>query len=165
MISDVPGFRKILPRSEYILVPKPPAEDDASVTYARDIVLSSSAALSHNGEQNVYTLESGLSDQLIDLEGLTDESANAVQEVIPAGVYCGTEKVAGEIILDDATLEIGETSTYPGTSMVIDEDGGLTLARPDLPRGMSVVTVMAIQVRAAQMLFVPIVNMKPVYKQ
>ncbi|KAM5171933.1 HMG domain-containing protein 3 [Mantella aurantiaca] len=149
MISDVPGFRKILPRSEYILVPKPPHEEDGNLTHSKEsTALASSAALSHNGEQNVYTLESCLSEQLINLEGLTDEGANAVREVIPGGVYshcAGTDKVAGEIILDDATLEIGETSTYPATSMVIEEDGGLAVARSDLPRGMSVVTVMAIQ--------------------
>ncbi|XP_077330455.1 HMG domain-containing protein 3 isoform X2 [Lithobates pipiens] len=149
MISDVPGFRKILPRSEYILVPKPPPEEDASLTHFKEsAILAPSAALSHNGRQNVYTLGSGLSEQLIDLEGLTDEGANAVHEVLPGGVYshcAGTDKVAGEIILDDATLEIGETSTYPATSMVIEEDGGLAISRSDVPRGMSVVTVMAIQ--------------------
>ncbi|CAI9585175.1 unnamed protein product [Staurois parvus] len=148
MISDVPGFRKILPRSEYILVPKPP-EEDGSLTHPKEsAILAPSAALSHNGGQNVYTLESGLSEQLIDLEGLTDEGANAVREVLPGGVYshcAGTDKIAGEIILDDATLEIGETSTYPATSMVIEEDGGLAISRSDVPRGMSVVTVMAIQ--------------------
>ncbi|XP_072256665.1 HMG domain-containing protein 3 isoform X2 [Pyxicephalus adspersus] len=149
MISDVPGFRKILPRSEYILVPKPPPEEDVSLTHPRECaVIAPSATLSHNGGQNVYTLESGLSEQLIDLEGLASEGTNAVREVIPGGVYshcAGTDKVAGEIILDDATLEIGETSTYPATSMVIEEDGRLAVGRSDLPRGMSVVTVMAIQ--------------------
>ncbi|XP_018410446.1 PREDICTED: HMG domain-containing protein 3 [Nanorana parkeri] len=149
VISDVPGFRKILPRSEYILVPKPAAEEDVSLNYHRETaVLAPSAALSHSGGQNVCTLEAGLSEQLIDLEGLANEGANAVREVIAGGMYshcAGTDKVAGELILDDATLEIGETNTYPATSMVIEEDGGLAVARSDLHRGMSVVTVMAIQ--------------------
>lgn len=157
MISDVPGFRKILPRSEYILVPKPTAED-VSLTHPREsAVLAPLAALSHSGGQNICTLEAGLSEQLIDLEGLANEGANAVREVIPGGVYshcAGTDKVPGELILDDGTLEIGEANTYPATSMVIEEDGGLAVARSDLPRGMSVVTVMAIQVRAADFFLV-----------
>ncbi|XP_075066140.1 HMG domain-containing protein 3 [Mixophyes fleayi] len=164
VISDVPGFRKILPRSEYILIPKrTPDEDrphvDLCVTQTRETgALVPSAGLSHNGCQNVITLESGqisLSEHFADIQGLAEEGAsftpaNAVQEVIPRSLYthCArqlTDKLAGEFILNDATLEIGETSTYQATSMVIEEDGGIALARSDLSSGMSVLTVMAIQ--------------------
>lgn len=151
MISDVPGFRKILPRSEYILIPKRIPEDerqrvDICITQPRDTaVLAPSAALSHNGGQSVITLEPGqigLSEQLREVEGLTEE-ANTVQEVIPGGLYTQlSEKMAGEIILNDATLEIGESGTYPAANVVIEEDGGIALAQSE----MSVLTVMAFQV-------------------
>lgn len=156
MISDVPGFRKILPRSEYILIPKRIPEDerqrvDICISHPRDTaLLAPSAALSHNGGQSVITLEPGqmnLSGKLTQVEGLTEEgtsftSGNAVQEVVPGGIYTQlSEKLAGEIILNDATLEIGETSTYPAANVVIEEDGGISLAQSE----MSVLTVMAIQ--------------------
>ncbi|KAM3927553.1 HMG domain-containing protein 3 [Leptodactylus fuscus] len=155
-ISDVPGFRKILPRSEYILIPKRFPENehqrlDICVTQPRETaVLAPSAALSHNGGQRVITLEPGqinLSEQLTELEGLTEDRAsftptNTVQEVVPGGIYTHLpEKLAGEIILNDATLEIGETSTYPAANVVIEDDGGIALTQSE----MSVLTVMAIQ--------------------
>ncbi|XP_068134528.1 HMG domain-containing protein 3 isoform X2 [Hyperolius riggenbachi] len=158
MVSDVPGFRRILPRSEYILIPKPHPEEQRPhqerLIQPRDsAAVAPSATSSHNGRQNVITVESGqigLSEQLIDVDGLPDEGesvslANELHEVLPAGVYshCSRQvddKVAGEIIVDDATLEIEETSTYP----VIEEDGGISVAR-SVTSGMSVVTVMAIQ--------------------
>ncbi|XP_066446477.1 HMG domain-containing protein 3 isoform X1 [Eleutherodactylus coqui] len=156
MISDVPGFRKILPRSEYILIPKRIPEDehqrlDICVTQPRETsVLAPSAALSHNGGQSIITLDSGqinLSEQLAEVEGLAAErasftSANTVQEVVPRGLYTQLpEKLAGEIILNDATLEIGESSAYPAANVVIEEDGGIALTQSE----MSVLTVMAIQ--------------------
>ncbi|XP_056372933.1 HMG domain-containing protein 3 isoform X2 [Hyla sarda] len=156
MISDVPGFRKILPRSEYILIPKRIPEEerqrvDICVTQPREAaVLAPSAALSHNGGQSIITLDPGqmnLSEHLTEVEGLTEEgasftTASTLQEVVPGGIYTQLpEKLTGEIILNDATLEIGQTSTYPGANVVIEEDGGIALAQSE----MSVLTVMAIQ--------------------
>ncbi|XP_073424099.1 HMG domain-containing protein 3 isoform X3 [Dendrobates tinctorius] len=156
MISDVPGFRKILPRSEYILIPKRIPDDepqrvDLCLPQSRETaVLAPSAALSHNGGQSIFTLDPGqidLSEQMTEVEGLIEDGANfspggTMQEVAPGGVYTQlSEKLAGEIILNDATLEMGETSTYPGTNVVIEEDGGIALTQSE----MSVLTVMAIQ--------------------
>ncbi|XP_069825228.1 HMG domain-containing protein 3 [Dendropsophus ebraccatus] len=156
MISDVPGFRKILPRSEYILIPKRFHEEerqhvDICVTQPREAApLAPSAALSHNGGQSIITLDPGqmnLSEHLSEVEGLTEEGAsftpaNTVQEVVPSSLYTQLpEKLTGEIILNDATLEIGQTSTYPAANVVIEEDGGIALAQSE----MSVLTVMAIQ--------------------
>ncbi|CAJ0934204.1 unnamed protein product, partial [Ranitomeya imitator] len=156
MISDVPGFRKILPRSEYILIPKRIPDDepqrvDLCLAQSRETgVLAPSAALSHNGGQSIFTLDPkqiDLSDQMTEMEGLIEDGANfspggTMQEVAPGGVYTQlSEKLAGEIILNDATLEIGETSTYPGANVVIEEDGGIALTQSE----MSVLTVMAIQ--------------------
>ncbi|KAM9311544.1 HMG domain-containing protein 3 [Gastrophryne carolinensis] len=183
-ISDIPGFRKILPRSEYILIPKHTSDEarqypDKQNQPRESGVLAPLATLSHSRGPNVIALNSGqinLSERFVDLEGLTDEggsmgTANTIQEVLSGGAYTHyasqvTEKVAEEIILDDATLEIGETSTYPASSMVIEEDGGIALARSDIHRGMSVVTVMAIQdteessttPAPSQFIMVPMVN-------
>ncbi|XP_044137057.1 HMG domain-containing protein 3 isoform X1 [Bufo gargarizans] len=149
MISDVPGFRKILPRSEYILIPKRIPEDELQRV---DICVTQppSAAFSHNGGQSLITLEHGqinLSDQLTEVESITEKVASimpvdSVQEVTSGGIYTQlSEKLAGEIILNDTTLEIGETSTYPAANVVIEEDGGISLTQSE----MSVLTVMAIQ--------------------
>ncbi|XP_072001703.1 HMG domain-containing protein 3 isoform X2 [Engystomops pustulosus] len=151
-ISDVPGFRKILPRSEYILIPKRIPEEerqrvDICVTQPREAaVLAPATALSHNGGQSIITLEPGHIN-ISEVEGLTEERARvtparAVQEVLPGGIYTQlSEKLAGEIILNDGTLEIGESSTYPAANVVIEEDGGIALTQSE----MSVLTVMAIQ--------------------
>ncbi|XP_073505881.1 HMG domain-containing protein 3 isoform X2 [Phyllobates terribilis] len=156
MISDVPGFRKILPRSEYILIPKRIPDDepqhvDLCLAQSRETtVLAPSAALSHNGGQSVFTLDPGqinLSEQMAEVEGLSEEGASfspggTIQEVGPGGLYTQlSEKLAGEIILNDATLEIGETSTYPGANVVIEDDGAIALTQSE----MSILTVMAIQ--------------------
>ncbi|XP_075712294.1 HMG domain-containing protein 3 isoform X3 [Rhinoderma darwinii] len=155
MISDIPGFRKILPRSEYILIPKRITEDerqrlDICVAQPRETALLAPSALSHNGGQSVITLEPGqmnLSEQLTEVEGLLEERASftpadTVQDVASGGIYSQlTEKLAGEIIFNDSTLEIGETSTYPAANVVIEEDGGIALTQSE----MSVLTVMAIQ--------------------
>ncbi|KAM8971893.1 HMG domain-containing protein 3 [Pelodytes ibericus] len=167
MVSDIPGFRKILPRSDYILIPKrSPGEDrvvrpqmELCVTQPQGTgVMAASSGASQNGEQNVLSLDTGqvsLSEQCIDIEGITEEGASfistdVVQELLPGEVfshYTGSmeNKLGGDIILDDATLEIGETNPFQATSMVIEENGGISVAQSDVPPGMSVLTVMAIQ--------------------
>ncbi|CAN2387384.1 HMG box domain containing 3 [Pristimantis euphronides] len=156
MISDVPGFRKILPRSEYILIPKRIPEEehqclDVCMTQPGETsILAPSAALSHNRGQSVITLERGqmnLSEQLTKVQNLTTEGAsftpaNAVREFVPGGLYTQLpEKLTGEIILNEATLEIGDSGVYPAANVVIEEDGGIALTQSE----MSVLTVMAIQ--------------------
>ncbi|KAM4036045.1 HMG domain-containing protein 3 isoform 2-T3 [Anomaloglossus baeobatrachus] len=156
MISDVPGFRKILPRSEYILIPKRIPEDehqcvDICLAQPRETaVLAPSAALSHNGGQSFFTLDPGqinLSEQMTEVESLTEEGTHfppdgTVHEVAPGGIYTQLpEKLAGEIILNDATFEIGESGSYPGANVVIEDNGGIGLTQSE----MSVLTVMAIQ--------------------
>ncbi|XP_063303969.1 HMG domain-containing protein 3 [Pelobates fuscus] len=167
MVSDVPGFRKILPRSDYILIPKKSPSKDKVVRQQMEIcvaqpretgIMTPSTDVSHNLEQTILSLDTGqvsLSEQCIDIEGLTEEatsysSGDGAQKQLLSGVfsnYTGSvgDKLSGDIILDDATLEIGDSSPYQATSMVIEENGGISLAQSEIPAGLSVLTVMAIQ--------------------
>ncbi|KAM4676201.1 HMG domain-containing protein 3 isoform 2-T2 [Discoglossus pictus] len=152
-VSDIPGFRKIRPRSDYILIPKRPSNEDKVVRQHVDLCMTQSqgtAGMSQNGMQSLMSIDP----ISVDIDGLVEEgghfsSSDAVQEVLPGDFahYDGpmADKLNGDIILDDATLELGNTSPYQGTSVVIEENGGLTLARSEVPSGMSLLTVMAIQ--------------------
>ncbi|KAM4748762.1 HMG domain-containing protein 3 [Rhinophrynus dorsalis] len=164
MVSDVPGFRKILPRADYFLIPKRCSNEDKVVQQHLELCMtqsqgtgpvSSIPTVPQNGGHNVLSVDSGqicISEQGIDLDGLADEGTSfspvdLVQEVLP-GVfsnYSGQDKLSGDIVLDDATLEIGETSPYPNSNVVIEETGGITLARSGLPAGIPQLTVMSIQ--------------------
>uniref|UniRef100_A0A8C5QBA1 HMG-box containing 3 n=1 Tax=Leptobrachium leishanense TaxID=445787 RepID=A0A8C5QBA1_9ANUR len=166
MVSDIPGFRKILPRSDYILIHKrSPGKAKAAqqqmeicVTQPQETAITTpSCDVSHNGEQNVLSLDAGqisLSEQCIDMDGLTEEavsftSADVVQERLLGGVFSNyngpTIDKSVDVILDDAMLEIGETSPYQAANMVFEDNGGISLAQSDIPAGLSVLTVMAIQ--------------------
>ncbi|XP_075458180.1 HMG domain-containing protein 3 isoform X2 [Ascaphus truei] len=165
MVSDVPGFRKILPRSDYILIPKRSPHDDRVVRQHLELcvsrgtgVMAPPVGMSQNGLQSLLSVDPGqvsLSEQCIAIEGLAEEGASfcptdAVQDVLSGEVlshYVGpmAEKLSGDIILDDATLELGDPSSYHTTSVVIEENGGIAMARSEIPAGMSVLTVMANQ--------------------
>ncbi|KAE8614030.1 hypothetical protein XENTR_v10007952 [Xenopus tropicalis] len=163
LLSDIPGFRKILPRTDYILIPKRCNEDDRNVELCvtqpqASTIISPLPAVSQNGVHNPIPVDSGKichSEQCIDIGSLVEEgtsfsSVDVVQEVHPGAVFTNysapmADKMSGDIILDDVTLEIGNSSPYQTTDMVIEENGGIALTRPEVPAGLSVMTVMAIQ--------------------
>lgn len=175
VVPDIPGFRKILPRSDYIIIPKTTLQEDRSRQSLELCVTQGQAAsegltastnitnVSRDAVQNILSVDSshvGLSEQCIAIEGLAEEAASfgqpdAVEEVVASEVlshYVGpvTEKVAGDILLDEASLEI-EGQPYQTARVVIEEtlvsrstdisNGSIAVARPQVSDGVSVVTV------------------------
>ncbi|XP_017683431.1 PREDICTED: HMG domain-containing protein 3 [Lepidothrix coronata] len=175
VVPDIPGFRKILPRSDYIIIPKTTLQEDRSRQSVELCVAQSPAApeglaaprnisgVSREAVQNILSVDSGqagVSEQCIAIEGLAEEAAAFAQpepaeEAVASEVlshYVGpvTEKVAGDILLDEASLEI-EGQPYQTARVVIEEtlvssstdisNGSIAVARPQVPDGVSVVTV------------------------
>lgn len=117
---------------------------------------------SHDAVQNVLSVDSshvGISEQCIAIEGLSEETTSfrqseAVEEVVASEVlshYAGpvTDKVA-DVLSDEASLEM-EGQPYQTTRVIIEEtlvsgsadisNGSITVARPQIPDGVSVVAV------------------------
>ncbi|XP_072204598.1 HMG domain-containing protein 3 [Excalfactoria chinensis] len=171
VVPDIPGFRKILPRSDYIIIPKATLQEDRSrqslelhVTQGQAVPEgAASTNISRDAVQNVLSVDSshvGISEQCIAIERLSEESSSfsqpeAVEEVVASEVlshYVGpvTDKVAGDVLLDEASLEI-EGQSYQATQVVIEEtlvsgsadisNGSIAVARPQVSDGVSVVTV------------------------
>ncbi|NWU12351.1 HMGX3 protein, partial [Cephalopterus ornatus] len=175
VVPDIPGFRKILPRSDYIIIPKTTLQEDRSRQSVELRVAQSPAApegltaprnisgVSREAVQNILSVDSGqasVSEQCIAVEGLAEEAAAFAQpepaeEAVASEVlshYVGpvTEKLAGDILLDEASLEI-EGQPYQTARVVIEEtlvssstdisSGSIAVARPQVPDGVSVVTV------------------------
>ncbi|NXK32451.1 HMGX3 protein, partial [Piprites chloris] len=175
VVPDIPGFRKILPRSDYIIIPKTTLQEDRSRQSVELCVAQSPAApegltaprnvsgVSREAVQNILSVDSGqagVSEQCIAIEGLAEEAAafaqpEPVEEAVASEVlshYVGsvTEKVAGDILLDEAPLEV-EGQPYQTAQVVIEEtlvssstdisNGSIAVAHPQVPDGVSVVTV------------------------
>ncbi|NXC32889.1 HMGX3 protein, partial [Campylorhamphus procurvoides] len=175
VVPDIPGFRKILPRSDYIIIPKTTLQEDRSRQSVELCVAQSPAApegltaprnissVSRDPVQNVLSVDSGqagVSEQCIAIEGLAEEATafgqpEAAEEVVASEVlshYVGpvTEKATGDILLDEASLEI-EGQPYQTAQVVIEEtlvgsstdisNGSIAVTRPQVPDGVSVVTV------------------------
>ncbi|NWI87053.1 HMGX3 protein, partial [Pitta sordida] len=168
VVPDIPGFRKILPRSDYIIIPKSTLQEDRSRQSVELCVTQSPAApegltaapRSISGvSQDILPVDSG-QEQCIAIEGLAQEAAafaqhEAAEEAVASEVlshYVGpvAEKVAGDILLDEASLEI-EGQPYQAARVVIEEtlvssstdvpSRSIAVARPQVPDGVSVVTV------------------------
>ncbi|NXG59400.1 HMGX3 protein, partial [Hemiprocne comata] len=175
VVPDIPGFRKILPRSDYIIIPKSTLQEDRSRQSLELCVTQGQAApegitastnitnVSCDAVQNILSVDSshvGISEQCIAIEGLAEETTSfgqpdAVEEVVASEVvsHCVgpvTEKVAGDILLDEASLEM-EGQPYQTARVVIEEtlvsssadisNGSIAVARPQVTDGVSVVTV------------------------
>ncbi|NXK86734.1 HMGX3 protein, partial [Formicarius rufipectus] len=175
VVADIPGFRKILPRSDYIIIPKTTLQEDRSRQPVELCVAQSPAApegltaprnissVSRDPVQNMLSVDSGqagVSEQCIAIEGLAEEAAafgqpESAEEAVTSEVlshYVGpvTEKAAGEILLDETSLEI-EGQPYQTARVVIEEtlvgsstdisNGSIAVGCPQVPDGVSVVTV------------------------
>lgn len=114
--------------------------------------------------QNILSVDSshvGISEQCIAIEGLTEETASfgqsdTIEEVVASEILSHyvrpiADKMTGDILLDEASLEIGEGHPYQTTSVVIEEtlvsscrdisNGSIAVAQPQVSDGLSVVTV------------------------
>ncbi|XP_043377539.1 HMG domain-containing protein 3 isoform X3 [Chelonia mydas] len=176
VVPDIPGFRKILPRSDYIIIPKTTLQEDRSRQHLELCVAQGQTAsegetastnitsVPHDSMQNILSVDSshvGISEQCIAIEGLTEETASfgqsdTIEEVVASEILSHyvrpiADKMTGDILLDEASLEIGEGHPYQTTSVVIEEtlvsscrdisNGSIAVAQPQVSDGLSVVTV------------------------
>ncbi|XP_005988335.1 HMG domain-containing protein 3 [Latimeria chalumnae] len=147
---DVPGFRKILPRSDYLIISKSTLEDLESGKKPLDLhaaqtpgALEGSATpqtFTQDAVQGLFSASRGLageaghitiSEQCVAIEGLAEDAAfshsGAIQEIVSSEIlsqYAGSavDKVAADIIMDEAAaLELAVGTPYQTTSLVIEE--------------------------------------------
>ncbi|XP_029439324.1 HMG domain-containing protein 3 isoform X2 [Rhinatrema bivittatum] len=157
-VSDIPGFRKILPRSDYVIIPKTVVQEDRSRQHLEGgAALGSSSGVSQDAVQSILSVvprHVSVTEQCIAIEGLAEETAsfghaNGVQELVTSEIlsqYVGpvADKLTEDVVLDEATPELGDSHPYQTASVVVEEtvvgsfNGGV--ARPQIPDGMYVLT-------------------------
>ncbi|XP_018612013.1 HMG domain-containing protein 3 isoform X2 [Scleropages formosus] len=136
--TDVPGFRKILPRANYVLLPKGgiPEEDRVSgpVEVCMETIEPLGEGLSVGGQpvshETLLSLgsEVELSEQCIAIEGLTDETAavlsrpGALQEILSqcSSSAAQDKQPAGFLVKEEPT-ETGDA--YSAVGMLMEEGG------------------------------------------
>ncbi|XP_066474560.1 HMG domain-containing protein 3 [Tiliqua scincoides] len=147
VVPDIPGFRKILPRSDYIIIPKGTLQEERSKQHLELCMtqgqtasegLAASANVtggSHGAVQNILSIDSsrvGVSEQCIAIEGVTEDPASLVQsdtieevvasEILSHYVRPATgHKLTGDVILDETPLEVGDNYPFQTASVVIEE--------------------------------------------
>ncbi|XP_045432932.1 HMG domain-containing protein 3 isoform X4 [Pipistrellus kuhlii] len=156
VVPDIPGFRKILPRSDYIIIPKSSLQEDQScpqleLCVAQNQVSSKGPSLVSNTALETVPSHAGMAEQCMAVEALAEEvgalaQPGAVQEITTS------EILSQDVLLEEASLEVGESHQPYQTNLVIEET--LVNGSPDLPtrnlavpqpqvgESMSVVTVM-----------------------
>ncbi|XP_042307821.1 HMG domain-containing protein 3 [Sceloporus undulatus] len=146
VVPDIPGFRKILPRSDYIIIPKDSLQEERSKQHLELCMTQGQTTLeglttatnvtsvSHGTVQNIISVDSGhigVSEQCIAIEGLSEDPVSFVQsdsieevvasEILSHYVRPASHKVAGDILLDETPLEVSDGYPYEGASVVIEE--------------------------------------------
>ncbi|XP_004631350.1 HMG domain-containing protein 3 isoform X2 [Octodon degus] len=154
VVPDIPGFRKILPRSEYIIIPKSSLQEDQSCSQLELCVAQNQ--MSPKGPSVVTAPETvpshvGLAEQCLAEETLAEEvgalaQPGAVQEITTS------EILTQDVLLEEASLEVGESHQPYQTNLVIEETllnstselptGNLAVPRTQAGESVSVVTVM-----------------------
>ena len=91
MVPDIPGFRKILPRSDYIIIPKSTLQEDRScpqleLCVAQNQMSSKGSALVSHASPDIVTSHAGMAEQCLAVEALAEEvgalsQPGAVQEL------------------------------------------------------------------------------------
>ncbi|XP_066129088.1 HMG domain-containing protein 3 isoform X2 [Saccopteryx bilineata] len=156
VVPDIPGFRKILPRSDYIIIPKSSLQEDRScpqleLCVAQNQVSPKGPSLVSNASLETGPSHAGVAEQGLAMEALAEDAGalaqpSAVQEITTS------EVLSQDVLLEEASLEAGESHQPYHTSLVIEETlvngspdlpaGSLAMSQPQLGESMSVVTVM-----------------------
>lgn len=156
VVPDIPGFRKILPRSDYIIIPKSTLQEDRScpqleLCVAQNQVSPKGSTLVSNASPDVVTSHAGMAEQGLAVEALAEEvgalsQPGAVQEIATS------EILSQDMLLEEASLEVGESHQPYQTSLVIEETlvngspdvptGSMAVPHPQVGESLSVVTVM-----------------------
>lgn len=158
MVPDIPGFRKILPRSDYIIIPKSTLQEDRScpqleLCVAQNQMSPKGSALVSHASPDIVTSHAGMAEQCLAVEALAEEvgalsQPGAVQEIATS------EILSQDMLLEEASLEVGESHQPYQTSLVIEETlvngspdvptGSLTVPHSQVGESLSVVTVMRV---------------------
>ncbi|XP_049730017.1 HMG domain-containing protein 3 isoform X4 [Elephas maximus indicus] len=156
VVPDIPGFRKILPRSDYIIIPKSSLQEDRScpqleLCVAQSQMSSKGTPLVSNTAPETVPSHVGMAEQCLAVEALAEEvgalaQPGAVQEIATS------EILSQDVLLEEASLEVGESHQPYQTSLVIEEalvDGSpdlhtrsLAMPHSQVGESVSVVTVM-----------------------
>lgn len=158
VVPDIPGFRKILPRSDYIIIPKSSLQEDRNcpqleLCVAQNQVSPKGPSLVSNNALETVSSHAGMAEQCLAVEALAEEvgalaQPGAVQELTTS------EILSQDVLLEEASLEVGESHQPYQTSLVIEETlvnnspdlptGNLAVPHPQVGESMSVVTVMRV---------------------
>ncbi|KAB1281466.1 HMG domain-containing protein 3 [Camelus dromedarius] len=156
VVPDIPGFRKILPRSDYIIIPKSSLQEDRScpqleLCVAQNQMSPKGPSLVSNTALETVPSHAGVAEQCLAVEALAEDvgalaQPGAVQEIATS------EILSQDVLLNEASLEVGESHQPYQTSLVIEETlvngspdlptGSLAVPHPQVGESMSVVTVM-----------------------
>uniref|UniRef100_A0A8C0XG70 HMG box domain-containing protein n=1 Tax=Castor canadensis TaxID=51338 RepID=A0A8C0XG70_CASCN len=156
VVPDIPGFRKILPRSDYIIIPKSSLQEDRScpqleLCVAQNQMSAKGLPLVSSTVPETVSSHAGMAEQCLAVEALTEEvgtlaQPGAVQEIT------ASEILSQDVLLEETSLEIGESHQPYQTSLVIEETlvngspdlptGNLAVPHPQVGESVSVVTVM-----------------------
>lgn len=161
VVPDIPGFRKILPRSDYIIIPKSSLQEERScpqleLCVAQNQISPKGSSLVSNTALETVPGHAGMAEQCLAVEALAEDvgalaQPGAVQEI-------ATSEILGQdVLLNEASLEVGESHQPYQTSLVIEETlvngssdlttGSLAVPHPQVGESMSVVTVMRVSDR------------------
>lgn len=161
VVPDIPGFRKILPRSDYIIIPKSSLQEERScpqleLCVAQNQMSPKGPSLVSNTALETVPGHTGMAEQCLTVEALAEDvgalaQPGAVQEIATS------EILSQDVLLNEASLEVGESHQPYQTSLVIEETlvngssdlttGSLTVPHPQVGESMSVVTVMRVSDR------------------
>lgn len=158
VVPDIPGFRKILPRSDYIIIPKSSLQEDRNcpqleLCVAQNQISPKGPSLVSSAAPEAVPSHAGMAEQCLAVEALAEEvgalaQPGAVQEIATS------EILSQDVLLEEASLEVGESHQPYQTSLVIEETlvngspdlptGSLAVPHPQVGESMSVVTVMRV---------------------
>ncbi|KAJ1128313.1 hypothetical protein NDU88_006692 [Pleurodeles waltl] len=176
-VPEIPGFRKILPRSDYIIIPGSTLHEDSRqhvevhVVQGRCVLGGRGEVGSRNGsllcetEQSLLSFDSqhsGLTEQVVAIEGLADEpvsfqQSDVVQEVATSEIlshYLSTvnEKGSQDTMLDKTILKPQQGETFVATSLAVEDEAtdsatrvpceGINMIQSKTEDGVSVLTLM-----------------------
>ncbi|XP_069892489.1 HMG domain-containing protein 3 isoform X4 [Dipodomys merriami] len=176
VVPDIPGFRKILPRSDYIIIPKSSLQEDRScpqieLCMAQNQIPPKGLPLPSNTVPETVSSHASMAEQCLAVEALAEEVGALAQ---PGGVQeiATSEILSQDMLLEEASLEVGESHQPYQTSLVIEETllngspdftpGSLAMPHPQIGESVSVVTVVrdssegSSSAPAAQFIMVPL---------
>lgn len=163
VVPDIPGFRKILPRSDYIIIPKSSLQEDRScpqleLCVAQNQVSPKGAPLVSSTAPETVPSHAGMAEQCLAVEALAEEVGTLAQPGAAVQEMPTSDILSQDVLLEEASLEAGESHQPYQTSLVIEETlvngstdlpaGSLAMPHSQVGENVSVVTVMRVSTLA-----------------